>query len=341
MAAGVANLTNLANAVAELYEKPFGKLKDQDKRSFLARIPKKRNKKATIDWKVRDAEYSPVWSASEADQALFLAGPPAGGVGPVATDGVGSATAFLAPNNHPFLNASVSIRINYAAVSVSGLAEAALTGGDASYVNVVSDETEQAMNDFWRSLNIDALSTATTSGNSGKDIDGLGVMFNATSYAGLAVASYPEWLPVRDTTTTVMSIAALQTMWNNIEGGTETLGAETIRDGDVKEIWTSPAQFTAYGNLLTPQRRYTSSETLDGGIGEGLEFNGVPVMMIRRFPAGYLVMYTGGMEYRVLKELGTSDKSDAYVDQRFLVLGHYSNLVLKERKNQGIFTALT
>lgn len=37
--------------------------------------------------------------------------------------------------------------------------------------NIDKDEMEQLLQDFWRSLNIDALSTATTAGNSGKDID--------------------------------------------------------------------------------------------------------------------------------------------------------------------------
>lgn len=334
MAAGPANLTNLATTVAEVYEKPFGDLKDKNKKSFLARFPTKKAVKATVDWKVRDAEYSPVWSAAEADQSSFITSTV------WASDGVGSATAFLAPNNHPYLNASVSIRLNYAAVEVTKLAE--IVGeGRGSYVNILKDEIDQATKDFWRSLNIDALSTATTSGNSGKDIDGIGVLFNGTSYAGIAVASYPESTPVRDTTTTTLTIAALQTMFNNLEGGTETLGADTIRDGEVKEIWTSPAQWTAYGNLLTGFRRYGPDDTLDGGIGPALNFNNVPVLMIPRFPAGYLIMYGGGIEYRVLKTLDTSDKSQNKVDATALQMGHFSNLCFKNRKESGVFSALT
>ena len=334
MAAGPANLTNLATTVAEVYEKPFMSLKDEGKRSFLKRFPTKKAVKATVDWKERDAEYSPVWSAAESDQQSFITSTV------WASDGVGSATAFLAPNNHPLLNASVTIRINYAAVEVTKLAQ--LVGeGAGSHLDILKDEIAQMTQDFWRSLNIDALSTATTSGNSGKDIDGLGVLFNGTSYAGLAVASYPESTPVRDTTTTTLTVAALQTMFNNIEGGTETLGTDTIREGDIKEIWTSPAQWTAYGNLLTGFRRYGADDTLDGGIGPALNFNNVPVLMIPRFPAGYLVMYAGGIEYRVLKALSGSDKSQNKVDATAMQYGHFSNLIFKGRRNSGIFTALT
>lgn len=334
MAPGPASLSTLANTVREVYEQPFGDLKDKNKKSFLARFPTKKAVKATVDFKIRDAEYSPVWSAAESDQSSFITSTV------WASDGVGSATAFLAPNNHPFINASVSIRLNYAAVEVSKLAEI-VGNGAGSWIDILKDEMSQVTSDFWRSLNIDALSTATTAGNSGKDIDGIGVLFNGTSYAGVAVASYPESTPVRDTTTTTLTVASLQTMFNNLEGGTEVLGTDTIRDGEVKEIWTSPAQWTAYGNLLTGFRRYGADDTLDAGIGKALNFNNVPVYMIPRFPAGYLIMYGGGIEYRVLKTLDSSDKSQNKVDATALQFGHFSNLVFKNRKESGIFTALT
>jgi hypothetical protein len=333
MAGGPATLSNLATTVAEVYEKPFMSLKDTGKNSFLKRLPTKKAVKATVDWKVRDAEYSPVWSASESDQSAFITSTV------WASDGVGSATAFLAPNNHPLLNASVTIRANYAALEVTKFAE--LVGeGPGAHVNILKDEMEQLTIDFWRSLNIDALSTATTAGNSGKDIDGLGVMFNATSYAGIAVASYPESIPLRDTTTTTLTIAGLQTMFNGLEGGTDVLGTDTIREADIKEIWTSPAQWTAYGNLLTGFRRYAPDDTLDGGIGPALNFNNVPVLMIQRFPTGYLVMYGGGMEYRVLQALTGSDKSQNKVDATAMQYGHFSNICFKQRTQSGIFTSL-
>ena len=344
MAAGIVNLANLANTIQEKFDKPFINLRDT-RNTFLARIPKKDWNKATYDWLVRAAQYSAVWSAAEADQTSFIAGPAAGGVGPVATDGVGTATAFLAPNNHPFLRPSITMRMLYAAVQVTGLTDAAMGGNGSSYVKAVADETEQAMLDFWRQTNLVALGTATTASNSGKDIDSLGVLFNTTSYAGVTVAATPEWNPSVDSTTTVLTVAAMQSMYNNLMGGTQTLGtSNTIRDATIKEIWTSPAQWTAYGNLLTGLRRYRPADTLDGGVGDydtALEFNGVPVVMIQRFPAGYMIFYGGGMYYVVLKSLGTSDKSSNFVDATFLELSHYANLALRSRKDQGLMTALT
>jgi len=334
MAGGPANLTNVATTIAEVVEKPFMSFKDSGKKSFLKRFPTKKAVKATIDWKVRAAQYSPIWSAAETDQSAFITSTV------WASDGVGSATAFLAPNNHPLLNASVTIRINYGAVEVTRLAEI-VGDGAGSFVDIKMDEMKLLTEDFWRSLNIDALSTATTAGNAGKDIDGLGVLFNATSYAGIAVAGNPESTPYRDTTTLTLTVAALQTMFNALEGGTDVLGTETIREADVKEIWTGPAQWTAYGNLLTGFRRYDKDDTLDAGIGPALNFNNVPVLMIPRFPAGYLVMYSGGIEYRVLKALDGSDKSQNKVDATAMQFGHFSQLVFKDRRNSGIMTSLT
>ena len=63
MAGGIANTTNLANSIRELYYKPFVNLRDTTN-TFLKRIPKKTWPKKTIDTLIRDAYYTPVWSVA-------------------------------------------------------------------------------------------------------------------------------------------------------------------------------------------------------------------------------------------------------------------------------------
>src|SRR5689334_19431133 len=114
MAGGIANTTNLANSIRELYYKPFINLRDTTN-TFLKRIPKKPWPKKTIDTLIRDAYYTPVWSVAESNMTDFITS------SIVATDGVGTSTLYLAPNNHPFLKFSVSMAINYASRTVNGL----------------------------------------------------------------------------------------------------------------------------------------------------------------------------------------------------------------------------
>lgn len=343
--AGPVTTTTLASAIKELFMGPFESLRDESN-TFLSRVPKTEADKKTYDWHIEDMAYTMLWSAAESDQLTFLS------ASVVANDGVGSATAFIAPNTHPLISASVTLRMNYFGIEMSGLAKAALSGPPAAYVKVLKYETEKAMKDFWRNMNLTALSTLTAStagnrtaggNNNGKDIDGLGIIFNVAggnSYAGLSTSTYPAWNPANDTTTTQVSIAALQALINKIEGGTETLGTDTIRDGTVKEIWTGPTQFDNYGNLLTGLRRYDQAETLDGGV-KKIEFEGHNILKIPRFPSGWLIMDCGNLYFAVLKELDTDDKSATIVDGTLIVGSHYSNLVLRDRKREGVMNALT
>src|SRR5262245_4925911 len=137
MAGGIANTTNMANSIKELYFKPFTNLRDT-KPIFLNRLEKKPWSKKTIDSLIRDAYYSAVWSVAEANQTDFVT------ASIVATDGLGTASLYLAPNNHPFLKFSVPMAINYAAVVVNGLTKAAIAGDPGGYVDSLKDETEQA-----------------------------------------------------------------------------------------------------------------------------------------------------------------------------------------------------
>jgi hypothetical protein len=336
MAAGIANLSNIANALREYYIQPWSNMRDTNK-DFMSLLDVKSHPKNTIDFKIRDMAYSPVWSIAEADMTKFLDGTT------VAADGVGSATAFVAPTNHPFINASVTMRYNYVSVEVPGTVQAGATGSPASWVNVLKDETDRALEDLYRALNQQLLSTANTAGNSGKNLDGLGVLFNTAaghSYAGVSTTTYPGWTTAADTTTTTLSIGAMQTMLNKVEGGTELLGSNsTVRQGRVKQIWTSPQQFTAYGNLLTGLRRYSKEDTLDGGFAK-LDFYGHEVVRVLTFPSSYMIYYSGGIEYRELEKLKTLPKEQNIIDGSLVLMGTYSNVVFQNRTKSGLFNAL-
>jgi hypothetical protein len=336
MAGGIANMTNLANSIRELYFKPFVSLRDETN-YFLSRIDKKPWPKKTIDTLIRDAYYTPVWSVAEANMTDFITS------SIVATDGLGTSTLYLAPNNHPFVKFSASMAINYASIEVNGLTKAALASSNAAYVNAMKDETETAIKDFWRGLNVQASATSKVLST---DMDNVGTMFATGSYGGINQAT---WNPSIDAATTTLSIGAMQTLWNKIQFGTETLtstvgATATIREGEIKEIWCHATQMTNYLNLLSGQRIFSGMATLDGGVkngNSGVTFNGVPLQVIPRFPLAYMIFYSGGLYEFVLEEFAQDELSQNFTDATFIRIKRYSNLAFLDRKRSGLFNALT
>jgi hypothetical protein len=338
MAGGIANTTNLANSIRELYDTPFANLRDSNK-DFITLLDRKPWKKKTYDTLVRDTYYTPVWSAAEANQTDFVTSTI------VAADGLGSSVAYLAPNNHPFLKFTKAMAINYSAVVVTGLTKAAIAGDPAGYVDAMKDEVEQAMLDFWRALNVQALATTKAVST---DLDCLGDVFASGAYAGINQAS---WNPSIDSSTTVLSVSAMQTIFNKLVYGNETLtnsvgATATIREASIKEIWCHITQFTNYLNLVSGQRTFAGVDaSMDAGVDNGatnaVTFNGKKFRVIKRFPLAYLVFYGGGMYYSVLTNLDTDDLSQNYNDASLIRLKTYSQVVFTGRKTSGIMSALT
>jgi hypothetical protein len=338
MAGGIANTTNLANSIKELYDTPFANLRDTNK-DFITLLDRKPWKKKTYDTLVRDTYYTPVWTVAEANQTDFVTSTI------VATDGLGSTVAYLAPNNHPFLKYSINMKIAYAPVVVNGLTKAAIAGNPGGYVDALKDETEQAMLDFWRALNVQLLATTKAQTN---DLDCLGDVLASGAYGGINQAS---WNPSLDTSTTVLTVSAMQTLFNKLVYGNETLtnsvgATATIREASIKEIWCHITQFTNYLNLVSGQRTFAGVDaSMDAGVDDGasnaVTFNGKKFRVIKRFPLAYLVFYGGGMFYAVLTNFDTDDLSSNYTDASFIRMKTYANMGFTGRKTTGAMTALT
>jgi hypothetical protein len=341
---------NLGSLLTEAFKGEFESLRDEEK-TFIARLAKEDNDSPEYRFIVEDATYSPVWSATEAMQMNPISATV------LATDGLGTSTAILAPASHPVLRANVTMRYNYVTTQFSGAAVQTAKSA-AALVDLVKYETKKAIADFWRALNIRALSTSTSAGNSGRDIDTLGIIFRngAVTYAGINASTYPAWAIAADTATTTLAVGPMQTLINKVEGGTEVLNDElngtshaeanlTIRDGDVKELWCSPTRADDYFNLMSGYRRFGPDDTLDAGgadaaIDTGLRFKTRPIYAFKRFPTTDLIMYGGGLKLVTFKSLTWADKSATTVDSKLMVGSAYLNLVARHRRH-GRFTALT
>ena len=99
---------------------------------------------------------------------------------------------------------------------------------------------------------------------------------NVTTLEGLSRSTYTWWKSYVNDNTTVRSLtdALLHTTW-----------IQAQKKGNTKYILTSWDVQSAYGQILTPDRRYTNGDMqLNGGF-KGVDFNGVP--MVADYDAPY------------------------------------------------------
>lgn len=113
-------------------------------------------------------------------------------------------------------------------------------------------------------------------GTTSDEIVGLQAIVNADeTIGGIAQGTYSWWQAQEDTSTTTLTIAAMNTRFSACRIGSDkptviTCGS-TVHD--------------LYYNLLQPQQRFQDSESAKGGF-SSLMFNGVPVIDDSKAPAG-------------------------------------------------------
>jgi hypothetical protein len=99
------------------------------------------------------------------------------------------------------------------------------------------------------------------------------------TYASINSSTYSWWNAQVDSTTTVLTIPAMQTLWGQCVIG---------NDKPTIVVGTQATQ-NDYYSLLQPQQRFQDEETAKGGF-TNLMYNGVPFVVDNHVPAGYLFM---------------------------------------------------
>jgi hypothetical protein len=100
------------------------------------------------------------------------------------------------------------------------------------------------------------------------------------TYGGISQVTYSWWQAQVDSTTTTLSISAMQSLW----------GSCTV-DSDKPSMLISVQNiFDKYYALLQPQQRFTDEETAKGGF-TNLMFNGAPYVVDSHAPSNYLYMF--------------------------------------------------
>jgi hypothetical protein len=144
--------------------------------------------------------------------------------------------------------------------------------GDAAIINFVKSKVMIAEKTIR-----DKLSTAIyNDGSDSKQIQGLRLALSTSNtYGGIDQSTYSWWQANVDSSTTTLTLSAMQSIYGDCGEGTEYPDL-IIGDQDM---------YDRYHALLTPQQRFASEDEAKGGF-KSLLFNGAPVVVDASAPSG-------------------------------------------------------
>lgn len=218
----------------------------------------------------------------------------------------------------------------YENISITGR-DRRINNGDEAILDFVKSKVQIAEQTMADRLG-DAFYSSGTDPNS---ILGLATIVDATdTVGGISGSSYSWWASQENSSTTTLSMSALQTqhttLTKNNKSPTVALGTRSI--------------YNSYYGLLQPQQRFQDSETAKGGF-TSLMFNGIPFIPGSKVPTSSLYFLNEEYLHFIvhsecdMKFTGWKDpiNQDVTVAQ-ILFMGA---LATSNRRMHGKFTALT
>ena len=177
-------------------------------------------------------------------------------------------------DNELFTAAAFDWAQAYANISISRLDELK-NSGDQAVLNFVKSKMMIAEKTLSKKL-----STAVyNDGSSAKQIQGLRLMLSTSNtYGGISQSDYSFWAANIDSSTTTLTLASLQSVYGDCGEGTEYPNL-MVCDQDLWDL---------YKALLSPQQRFASSDSADGGF-RSLLFNSTPVFVDASAPSGHMI----------------------------------------------------
>jgi hypothetical protein len=179
-------------------------------------------------------------------------------------------------DNETFTSAEYAWKHYYANITISG-ADEMKNMGDSQVLDFVKNKVMAAEMTLKDKIGDGLYSAGTTS----TDIGGLRLVIDtANTVGGIDQSTYSWWqASTEDSTTTTLTMAALQTAYNasSINGKTPTV------------ITATRANYNRYYALLQPQQRFVDQETAKAGF-QNLMFNGTPFIVSAKCPANHIFM---------------------------------------------------
>jgi len=215
-------------------------------------------------------------------------------------------------------------------VSISGIEEA-MNSSEQEVIDLLEAKVMQAEETVMEQM--DSMFFGDGTGNGGKNWNGLAnlVNQNATTVGNIDPAANPFWQSNINTTTEALTLARMETFYNNASVGNDRPNV----------ILTTQALYEKYNSLLQPQLRYTDTRTADAGF-ENLVFHGAPVTYDTYCTSGVMFM----LNSKYLRLVGHKDvwfKPTPFVrpenqDARYMQMLVYGNLTISNRKRQSVLT---
>lgn len=148
--------------------------------------------------------------------------------------------------------------------------------GDSQILSLVKNKTKLAEKTIIDSFGTGVFSNATDP----KSIVGLRqIVATGNTVGGISQSTNSWWQGTVDSTTTTLTMGALQTQYN-----LATIGSDKPTVGV-----TTRSLYNSYYSLLQPQQRFTDSETVNGGF-SSIMFNGIPVIADSHCPSSNLFL---------------------------------------------------
>ncbi len=167
----------------------------------------------------------------------------------------------------------------YANISINRIDELK-NSGDSQIISLVKNKVKVAEKTMEDKLGTGLYSN----GSDSKSIVGLrDIVATDQTVGGISQSSYSWWQAQVDSSTTTLTIAAMQSRDN----------ACTVNSDAPSVIVTTRSLYNSYYALLQPQQRFMDSETAKGGF-SSLMFNGKPVIADSYCPASHMFFLNEG-----------------------------------------------
>ena len=174
-------------------------------------------------------------------------------------------------DNEQVTSAEYNWKFAYANITIKRTDELK-NSGDAQILSLVKEKTSLAEKTL-----ADNLGTAMW--NAGTDAKALGglrhLLSTSNTVGGISQTSNTWWAAQVDSSTTTLTMSALQTQYN----------AASIGNDSPSVGFTTRAVYNLYYNLLQPQQRFQDTDTAKGGF-SSLMFNGIPIVVDSHAPSG-------------------------------------------------------
>ena len=177
-------------------------------------------------------------------------------------------------DNENFTSAEYAWKFYYANVTISG-ADEHKNAGDAAILDFVKNKIMAAEMTLKDTIGTDLYGTG-----SGNALGGLRLIVDAgNTVGGIDQSSYSWWQSQEDSSTTTLTLSALQTQYNTL----------SINGTPPTVITATRANYNRLYALLQPQQRFVDTETAKAGF-TSLMFNGTPFIAGSKVPSSHVFM---------------------------------------------------